>query len=264
METPNLVPEVDNAQQPELPGIASMLEAKDPEVEVVVEPAEEDAAPLVVDAPSAVEKTADENLRVMLREMKKQNAVLAEQVNNLKKAATSEEGTVDLSAPGEIENLQNEIAQIGEKNAVAYETLVETMALNPAFQDVREVCSRDNLDDIIEAATANIVAKDGGNPVLIALELEKQIWNERNPYKAMYSLIKQYHPKYQQAAAATVPAQKKELKPVQAPSSIASLGGGDGDKSSGWTSARIDAMDEMKLSTVPKDIYEQYLMGTLN
>jgi hypothetical protein len=262
METPNLVPEVDNAQ-PELPGIASMLEAKDP-VEEVVAPQEEVVEPVqdAMDAPAVAEKTADENLRVMLREMKKQNAVLAEQVNNLKKAATSEEGTVDLSAPGEIENLQNEIAQIGEKNAVAYETLVETMALNPAFQDVREVCSRDNLDDIIEAATANIVAKDGGNPVLIALELEKQIWTERNPYKAMYSLIKQYHPKYQQALAPA--AQKKELKPVQAPSSIASLGGGDGDKSSGWTSARIDAMDEMKLSTVPKDIYEQYLMGTLN
>jgi hypothetical protein len=262
MQNANEAPEVVEVQ-PDLPGIAAMLEAKDPVVEVPVEEAvvaEEE--PPADEVPAKVEDP-DANLRVMLREMKKQNAMLAEKVNNLTKAATSEEGTVDLSVPGEIENLQNEIAQIGEKNAVLYETLIETMALNPAFQDVRDVCTRDNLDDIIEQATANIVAKQGGNPVLVSLELEKQIWSERNPYKQIYGLIKQYHPKYQQVEDKPAVATKRDLKPVVAPTSIATLGGGDGDKQSGWNSARIDAMSELDLHKVPRDIYDAYLKGEL-
>jgi hypothetical protein len=208
----------------------------------------------------------DPALLSMLREMRRENAAMREKLEMLEKVAKSEEGTVDPNVPGEIETLQQEIASFAENNSVMYETLLEVMEANPKFADVRDVCSRDNLDDIIDQAATNIVKRDGGNFAVVSLQLEKQIWQERNPYRKMYELIKTYHPKYAAAEKPTeTPAgEVRKPAPATAPTSLATLGGGDLDQKSGWTAEKIDALPEDKLSTVPKDIYEKYLLGTLD
>jgi hypothetical protein len=40
-------------------------------------------------------------------------------------------------------------------------------------------------------------------------------------------------------------------------------GGTGGTGGAGWTAAKIDAMPEDELHTVPKDIYDKYLRGLL-
>jgi len=110
------------------------------------------------------------------------------------------------------------------------------------------------------------------NEVLVQLELE--VWKKSNPYKYMYSIIKENHPKYKGKGTTTTATPTKEtskipetakkvLEAKEAPGSIAALGGGETKSSSTWTAARIDDLDESELSQVPKEVYDKYMKGTL-
>ena len=159
------------------------------------------------------------------------------------------------------------------------------MELNPAYTDVREVCSQGHLDDVVEAFSRYYIRENGGNLQEVAAKMESEIWAEANPYKKIYELVKKYHPKFSEAskkdgekdevakqkeaeeAAKKIAAEAdkvKDKKIVDANPSAASIGaGGSGAGGTGWSAAKIDALPEDELNTVPKDIYDKYLKGTL-
>jgi hypothetical protein len=164
--------------------------------------------------------------------------------------------------------------------------IVAVMEVNPIYQDVRTVCTQANLDDIVDAFARYYIKENGGNLQDVAVKMEQEIWQEPNPYKKIYELVKTYHPKYkvvekkvdekteaEKAKEAEEAAKKiatdadkgKEKKVVEVTPSAATIGaGGSGAGSSGWTAAKIDALPEDELHTVPKDIYEKYLLGQIN
>lgn len=160
--------------------------------------------------------------------------------------------------------------------------MVTIMELNPSYEDVRQVCTQGNLDDVVEAFSRFYVKENGGNLSEVAAKMEQEIWAEANPYKKIYELVKKFHPKYApkdapkdeaakakeaEEAAKKIAAEAdktKEKKPVEANPSAANIGaGGAGAGSTGWTAAKIDDLPEDQLGTVPKDIYDKYLKGTL-
>lgn len=159
--------------------------------------------------------------------------------------------------------------------------MVTIMELNPTYADVRTVCSQGNIDDVVDAFARFYVKENGGNLQETAAKMEAEIWAEANPYKKIYELVKKYHPKYRvveetdeqkkakeaEEAAKKIAADADKTKDkvaVDATPSAANIGsGGSGTGGGGWTAAKIDALPEEELSTVPKDIYEKYLQGTL-
>jgi uncharacterized membrane-anchored protein YhcB (DUF1043 family) len=158
--------------------------------------------------------------------------------------------------------------------------MVTIMELNPNYGDVRQVCSQGNLDDVVDAFSRYYVKENGGDVQEIASKMEQEIWAEANPYKRIYELVKKYHPKFApkddekskekeaEEAAKKIAAEAdkaKDKKPVDTNPSAASIGaGGSGTGGGGWTAAKIDALSEDELHTVPKDIYDKYLKGTLS
>ena len=203
-------------------------------------------------------------LRQMLRASKREISTMKAQLSRTAQRPVlnedGEEVPVELSR---IELLQNEIGRIGAEKSAVLDVLVETMEMSPKYEDVRQVCTRTHFDDLFESAAME-VAKESGKPYDEALlEVELSVWKMANPYKYMYGMIKQYHPKFAQKTAAPA-TPKPSAKPAPpAPSALSALGGGDGDIKSGWTSARIDAMDVDELDKVPRDVYDKYLAGTL-
>jgi len=204
-------------------------------------------------------------LRQMLRESKREMSAMKAQLSRTaQKPVLNEDGDEIPPELSRIELLQNEIGRLGAEKSAVLDVLVETMEMSPKYEDVRQVCTRAHFDDLFETA-AVAVAKDSGKSYDEALlEVELSVWKMTNPYKYMYGMIKQHHPKF--AAKPVQPAvqQKTAVKPAPpAPSSLSGMGGGDGDIKSGWTSSRIDSMDIDELDKVPKDIYDKYLLGTL-
>lgn len=214
-----------------------------------------------------------ENLRIMLRNQKKEMTSMKAVLDRHERVQKGEIGDEKAGELSEYEVLQQEIAALSERRGEQYDVLLETMELNPKYEDVRSVCSRKNFDDLIEVAAKNIAERTGKDVELVALEVEKDIWSQKNPYKYMYDNIKKYHPKYAVAdgegteggksADANPKGETKPLTPAKAPGSVSALGGGDGDIKGGWTAAKIDDMDEMDLKTVPREIYDKYLQGLL-
>lgn len=164
-----------------------------------------------------------------------------------------------------IEELQKSISNIGASKGAALDVLLEAMEQNAKYEDIQEVCSRENFDDIFEVI-ATEATKSGGNFDETLLEVELNVWNKANPYKYMYELIKKYHPNYIAKEGAAEPGDKKKGKiPVKAkaPGTIADKGG-DGNLKSGWTAKRIDDLPEDELHTVPREIYDKYMRAELD
>lgn len=172
-------------------------------------------------------------------------------------------GKVKEESLSTVEELQGAIAHIGATKGASLDILLETMEQNNKYQDIREVCSRGNFDDIFEVIAAE-ATKDGGNLDETLLEVELSIWSKSNPYKYMYDLIKKYHPTYAKKEGAAEPGDKKGTKVLaKAPGTIADKGG-DSNLKSGWTAKRIDALPEDELHTVPKEIYDKYMKDELD
>ena len=172
-----------------------------------------------------------------------------------------EEGdtTEELSA---LELAQQELLTVAKQKAPVLETMVELMELTPKYQDVRDVCSQNNFQDIFDAVGEEISRKEGKDPSLASLEVEAAVWKMPNPYKYMYDIIKQYHPKYAGKETKEVKSNSTTTEPKKTPTSLANVPGKTSSKNA-WTSARIDEMEVEELDSVPADIYDKYLKGEL-
>lgn len=164
-----------------------------------------------------------------------------------------------------VEKLQENIAHVGSSRGASLDILLEAMEQNSKYEDIREVCSRGNFDDIFEVIATEATKNGTADFDETLLEVELSVWNKTNPYKYMYELIKRYHPSYAKKEGAAEPGdkKKKEKTIANAPGTIADKGG-DGNLKGGWTAKRIDDLPENELHTVPKDIYAKYMRDELD
>jgi hypothetical protein len=218
-------------------------------------------------------QTQDE-LRQMLRIARRENATMKAKLDRLSgkqpKDKSSDEfdddDTNDDDDTGNgklsnIEQLQQQLQTIHDVKGASFELLAEQMAETQKYADVAEVCSRQNMDDILEAAATALHEQTGTDFNELVLELEANIWSRPNPYKYLYNLVKEYHPKYQKAGATS---DKNDVTGKKTASSIQDMGGAGTKGGGGWTSEKIDAMPEDELHKVPEDIYDKYLAGELD
>ena len=262
--------------------------ALEEKAEEVVQPEEKpaEAKPEKVDEAGFTVEEQNRELRQILRQQKRDMETMRQKLNRIEKRSLEaskkvEDGADDSALFGKpsdgvketpnaseeispIENVQQELVAIAKYKGPILETLLEVMEASPKYPDVREVCSQGNFDDIFEAIGQAVAEKEGKDASLAALEAEAAVWKMPNPYKYMYGLVKQYHPKYmgRQPKTEDDKAKPAAKKPADAPSSIASVPG-KGAPTNAWTSARIDELDELELNKVPPEIYERYLAGEL-
>ena len=253
---------------------------KTEEVEVVEEKKEEegvkeDSSTTTEEQPPAIPPENNElnELRQFIREQRKEIAAMKAKLSRVKEHGETDDEGVTTVEYTPIEKLQMELHNVAVSRASSLQDMVELMELNPKFEDVKTVCTKSNFDDIFETAATAISRNEGRdfNEVLVQLELE--VWKKANPYKYMYGIIKENHPKYKgketvitklEEAVKVKPPEtaKKVLEAKAAPGSIAAAGAGE-NISSGWTAAKIDALSEMELHQVPTDVYDRYMKGQL-
>lgn len=207
-----------------------------------------------IDEKSDLEVIREENLvlrqtaRVQKQEIDRVTVQLVKMNTALEKAGLVEK-------PSEEEQKATE--NLVNSRNMMLDNLLETMEINPKYEDIREVVSQDHFDDMVEAMAAVVAEKEGMPEADAEKRLRGEIWGLTNPYKFMYGQIKKYHPKY--AKDAEVKEGDKSI-----PNTVKSIHDASGDTgSTGWTATRIDEMDEKEIGNIPKDIYDKYLKGQL-
>lgn len=215
----------------------------------------------------------NKELRQLMREMKREQTLLKAKVDRVDKAHTEglelEDG--EKAPTSTVEQLNASISAVGADRGGQLDLLLDMMSDMPKYEDVNEVCTREHFADIFEAIGQGIAERDSVSMDEAMLTAELNIWQMPNPYKYMYNTIKQYHPKYVEAepekSGTPKPGEKgekgkKPKTPAEAPGSIAGMGGGDAG-SGGWTSAKVLALTEDELHTVPHEVYIKYMAGEL-
>ena len=233
--------------------------------EIPAEPiVEADPAPKADPTADTPNGTAEiSQLRILLRE---QNRRIRELQSKMEKS------TDVLREKGYIEEPDEESQLEAEKSnamrSTQLETLLETMRINPKFEDVDTVVSQSRFDDMVEGYAFATAQQQGGKAEDYIDAVAAKIWAMPNPYRFMYEKIKAFHPDFaskeeKKEEIETPKAQPKaEPKPKTAPATISNLPASN-EESGGWTSSRIDNMSEEDLVKVPKDIYQRYLSGDL-
>jgi len=206
-------------------------------------------------------------LRQILRDQKREMSLLKSKVDRADRKATAgldedDEALKEDHSPVEV--LVNEINRISGERGAQLELLAETMSETQKYTDIYDVCTKENFSDMFEALGEGIAQQERIPAEQAMLQAEVMVWQMSNPYKYMYNLIKEHHPRFAKAKPVEEVAKPsgKEKTPAKAPASIAGMGGSDTSKS-GWTSARIDALPEDELDTVPVDVYSRYLRNEL-
>ena len=255
-ETPVVVDEV-HADEPK-----ADEEVKADEVPAEGEP-KADETPVVEEPPAHKDKTGDTDevsqLRIILREQNKRLRDLQQQIDKSNKSLT-EKGLIDEPDEDEVAETQ----KADSIRAIQLETILETMRINPKFEDVDTVVTQSRFDDMVEGFAFAHSQQNGGKAEDYIDAVAAKIWSMPNPYRFMYEKIKQHHPDFKEieAKAETPAPAKSEPKPKTAPPSVSNLPSSVSE-SGGWTAARIDGMAEEELSKVPRDIYQKYLSGEL-
>lgn len=260
-----------------------VVEETKPE-EATKETAETDAETTeepVTTPPDIAPETDELNeLRQFIREQRREIAAMKAKLSRMQDVGeTDDEGnTVVKYSP--LEQLQIELHNVAQARQPFLEVMAEAMEANPKYTDIYDVCTKRNFDDIFEMAATSISRQERRDYNEVLLQLELETWKKPNPYKYMYSIIKENHPKYKDKAIEKVIEKEKPkslnldealkqktaakiLEAKKVPGSVAAAGAGENLGSGGWTSAKIDALSEMELHTVPKDIYQKYMMGKL-
>lgn len=212
------------------------------------------------------DKSAEElaELRQVAREQKRQLDKMMVDLSTAQEALKKAE----ILPPDDAEAIKKS-EEFKELKAFNLDTILEIMELNPKFEDVREVVSQRHFDDLIEAMAKYVVAEEGGSLSEQVVRIETAVWKMTNPYKYMYTQIKNHHPDYvklpveeRKVEEKKVAGTKESVNPPKIPGSIHNLQGGSSG-SGGWTSSMIDALDEMELSKVPREVYDAYLRNEL-
>ena len=201
-------------------------------------------------------------LRTIAREQKRQldflTAKVGEQDKKLEEA--------NIITPEDVEERKKVEAVYAARNE-QLEDYLEMMRVSPAYEDVDEVCSQSHVDDLISALAKAYVRDNPGVSVDNAEKgISQEIWSMRNPYRFLHKTIKQHHPDYAKKVEDKKPEEKKAGKKFSAEEIAGSLQNSQGGKSGssgGWTAAKIDSMDEADLGKVPRDVYMDYMRGTL-
>ncbi len=194
-----------------------------------------------------------ETLQQMLREQ-------GEKIESLQSSSTKVAET--LTTAGHIE--EGELDPSPEEGGSADRTgllslLAETMKMNPAYEDFDKVCSEKNFNLTVDALARRAMQEEGGTLTEQTQKVSDHIWGLSNPYKFVYDVVKQNHPDY----AKSEPVKDTARPKGSSPDSLSTIHGGSGADKGGWTVAKIDALDEDKLHTVPQEVYEQYMNETL-
>lgn len=238
--------------------------------------AKSDADALAAAEKKPVEKDESQSLRALAREQKRELDRTQVELEKMRRQL-EKSGLVDE------EDKKVEAAEQAQAKA-AYDLkmtnlglLLETMKVNPKFEDVETVVSQDHFDDLVEAMAQVYMKENGGSLREASKLIEGHIWSQPNPYLYAYERIKTYHPAFRKPvvddaaakakaeaeAAAKAKGNGKDKKPViDVPGSVAGMAGG-GSGPGGWTAAQIDEMEEEDLPTVPKETYNKYLRGEL-
>ena len=226
-----------------------------------------DETPTIEEPPAPKDKTGDTDevsqLRIILREQNKRLRELQQQIDKSNKSLT-EKGLIEEPDEDEVAEIQ----KIESLRAIQLETILETMRINPKFEDVDSVVTQSRFDDMVEGFAFAHSQQNGGKAEDYIDAVAAKIWSMPNPYRFMYEKIKQHHPDFKEVEAkaettAPTPAPaKSEPKPKTAPPSVSNLPASVSE-SGGWTAARIDGMAEEELSKVPREIYQKYLSGEL-
>lgn len=235
----------------------------------------------VADAEKVVEQKIEEakaegaskeeinELRGLLRELRNDNIALKTRLAAAERVQKGDLGTegkeVELS---ELETYQSRLMEATQRD---FSNILAVMEVNPKYEDLAEVCSKSNFEDIFETVAQYRSSENKTDFSTELMKVKSEVWSMANPYKYMYETIKEYHPKYQkpEVKAETKkeePSAKEVLdkkKVVTAPSSVANIGGGDETKG-GWTAEKIDSMPESELHKVPREIYAKWLSGGLD
>jgi len=217
--------------------------------------------------------TADEvtELRKILREQKRELSLLKAKQSRVDKRTSKvidEETGEEKDIEEELTPIETKIAareQLAAERGGQLEIMLEQMSDTKKWSDVKDVVTEDRVEEIIDVIAEHITGKEGGELEENRLDVELSVWSIANPYKYMYDLIKQYHPDYNKEDSKTKTNVTEKSKKKEPAKTNASIGGlkGSGDKG-GWTAAKIDAMDELDLKDVPRDVYNKYLRNELD
>ncbi len=237
------------------------------ETEVIAESGDGDASPEPAEAEPTEEpkevagdgqnQEVISSLRQMLREQAREIKELKGQSGQLTQTL-AESGVIDES---DLKPSQDESGSISEERMGSLSLLAETMAVSGQFPQFAEVCSQANFDMTIEALARQAVQEDGGTLTEQVENVSAYVWGLGNPYKFVYDILKENHPKYKEPEKEVV---EKEKVTPKAPGSVGKVAGGSGSKNEGWTSSKIDALEEEDLHKVPQAVYEKYMQNELN
>lgn len=250
---------------------------------------EEPAAPAVASEPAVPAKEPEKTelqkaqeeisaLRATLRELKRDVAVAnAKASPEFEEVVEEDELTGDkvtkkVAIEPEIVKLQREVGDLLARNKGMHEEFLDMMRYTDAFKDVDSVCTPERVADIIDMASARLAKEHNILPAVAELSVQRSLYSMTSPYKYLYNLIKGYHPDFKKPAQEAKPpesktpaapaAPAKTPTPANAPSSVVAVPK-DTKMATGWTAARIDALDEDELSKVPSDVYEKYMRNEL-
>lgn len=244
----------------EVPTTEEVVETTPPEETPVVET----EVPEETKEPIAEAKTTEQDdlaeqvasLRTLVREQAAVIEKLAGQSDKVTSALTSS-GTIDAN---DLLPAEDEEPGVTEERYEALTLLAETMRINPKFPDFDEVCTQTNFEKTVEALARTIQQDEGGTLTNAMNRVNTYIWNLPNPYKYVYDLLKEHHPKYKTSGKEETVVPKEKPK---APPSLAKVAGGSPAGKEGWSAAKIDALSEDQLHTVPAAVYEKYMQGLL-
>lgn len=212
--------------------------------------------------------TADDirDLRKQLRDAADAYAALQAKTERIEKIL-KEQGVIDPEDEKAREEKEAQNKKAYDDKIASLNTMLETMRLIPGYEDVDEVVSQENFDDIVRAYATFYVKENGGNLNEVIRETEREIWARPNPYSFMYPIIKKVHPKYAEKVVEKKVEEKKAVKEEDVAPSLQKLPGGSGnEESAGWTAAKLDDMDEFEIMAFQKshpDVYDKYMKGTL-
>lgn len=263
---------------PEPPAKAEEPKAPAEAAEPTAEPPKEEPAPAA--EKTALQKAQEEisSLRTVLRELKRDVAVAnAKASPEFEEVVEEDELTGDkvtkkVAIEPEIVKLQREVGDLLSRNKGMHEEFLDMMRYTEAFKDVDSVCTPERVADIIDMASARLAKEHNILPAVAELSVQRSLYSMTSPYKYLYNLIKGYHPDFKKPAQEAKPpesqtpaapaAPAKTPTPANAPSSVVAVPK-DTKMATGWTAARIDALDEDELSKVPSDVYEKYMRNEL-